>query len=117
MLTTIRLIRKSTPAAAAFAVLAGAAPFAGAQTVQPQSPVAATETRREPRIERLSGVWVEGPGFDITYGGTYDGCAQRCLATPACVMIEFYRPEMKCNMYNAKRPTKKGGSSDVGIRG
>lgn len=67
-------------------------------------------------IEKLSGVWVEGPGFEVTYGGNYDGCAQRCLGNAKCVMIEYYRPERKCNLYSNMRPRLKGGSSDVGIR-
>lgn len=67
-------------------------------------------------IEPLSGVWIEGPGFDITYGGTYDSCAKRCLANAKCAMIEFYRPEKKCNLYSELRPRKTGGSSEVGLR-
>jgi PAN domain len=67
-------------------------------------------------MERLAGVWVEGPGFEITYGGSYDGCAQKCLAHAKCAMIEYYRPEKKCNLYDAVRPRKSGGSSDVAIR-
>jgi hypothetical protein len=35
---------------------------------------------------------------------------------PACAMIEYYRPEKKCNMYNTLRPRLAGGSSDVAIR-
>jgi PAN-like domain len=69
-----------------------------------------------PKLERLAGVWVEGPGYEISYGGTYDGCAQKCLSASSCVMIEYYRPEKKCNLYNTMRPRKPGGSSDVGIR-
>ena len=69
-----------------------------------------------PSMERLSGVWIEGPGFDIGYGGTYDACAAKCLATARCVMIEYYRPEKKCNMYDAVRPRLKGGSSDVALK-
>lgn len=69
-------------------------------------------------MQRLApGLWVEGPGFEITYGVTYDNCAAKCLANAKCVMIEFYRPEKKCNLYSQKRPTKKGGSSDVSVRG
>lgn len=68
-------------------------------------------------MQRLQGVWVEGPGFEVTYGSTYDGCAKRCLTNNACVMIEYYRPEKKCNLYNTLRPRLKGGSSDVAIRG
>jgi PAN domain len=67
-------------------------------------------------IEKLSGVWVEGPGFEITYGKDYQNCTQRCLSNPKCVMIEYYRPEKKCNLYDTMRPRKTGGSSDVGIR-
>jgi hypothetical protein len=68
------------------------------------------------RIKKLTGVWVEGPGFDIKYGAAYDMCASRCLANPACVMIEYYRPEKKCNLYREVRPRLKGGSSFVGLR-
>ena len=68
-------------------------------------------------MERAAGgQWVEGPGFEVTYGSNYDGCAQRCLANAKCVMIEYYRPEKKCNLYNAMRPLRKGGSSDVAFR-
>ncbi len=67
-------------------------------------------------MEKFSGVWVEGPGFDITYGKAYDDCAQRCLASATCKMIEYYRPQKKCNMYAAERPRLKGGSSEVAIR-
>lgn len=68
-------------------------------------------------MQRFPGnVWVEGPGFDVSYGLTYDRCAAKCLANDKCVMIEFYRPEKKCNLYSSKRPTKKGGSSDVAVR-
>ena len=69
-----------------------------------------------PGIAKTSGVWVEGPGFDVTYGATYDACAAKCMASPKCVMLEFYRPEKKCNLYDAMRPRLKGGSSDVGIK-
>ncbi len=69
-----------------------------------------------PTIEKLSGVWIEGPGFAITYGKDYTECTQRCLANDKCLMIEYYRPEKKCNLYDTVRPRKTGGSSDVGIR-
>ena len=67
-------------------------------------------------LEKLTGVWVEGPGFDVSYGKTYDSCAERCLANLRCVMIEYYRPQKKCNIYDAMRPRIKGGDSFVGIR-
>jgi hypothetical protein len=89
---------------------------AQAQAPQPTSTSAASARASVPRMERLSGVWVEGPGFNITYGGDYEACAQKCLGTPQCVMIEYYRPEKKCNMYDKLRPRVKGGSSDVALR-
>lgn len=50
-------------------------------------------------MRKVSGtVWIEGPGFDIKYGQPYKVCAERCLAHPNCVMIEYYRPELKCNL-------------------
>jgi PAN domain len=69
-----------------------------------------------PTMERFTGVWVEGGGYNITYGGAYDACAAKCLATTKCVMIEYYRPEKKCNMYDAERPRLKGGASDVALK-
>ena len=69
-----------------------------------------------PTMERFKGVWVEGPGFEIGYGGTYDACAAKCLATTKCAMIEYYRPDKKCNMYDAVRPRLQGGSSDVALK-
>jgi PAN-like domain len=102
---------KRTCVAAIVAVIAfGSSSFAQ-QAAQP-----APAPDNAPRMERLSGVWVEGPGFNITYGGNYDACAQKCLGTPQCVMIEYYRPEKKCNMYDKLRPRVKGGSSDVALR-
>lgn len=71
---------------------------------------------KTPAMTRLAKVWVEGPGYDITYGGAYEACAGRCLANAQCVMIEYYRPEKKCNLYDTERPTLRGGSSDVAVR-
>jgi PAN-like domain len=79
-------------------------------------PVVPATAQTQPTMERTAGVWVEGPGFDITYGGTYDQCTARCLANSTCVMVEYYRPEKKCNMYTAVRPLKTGGDSIVGIK-
>lgn len=68
-------------------------------------------------MQRLpAGQWVEGPGFNVTYGQAYESCAAKCIANLQCVMIEYYRPEKKCNLYSSKRPTKQGGSSDVAVR-
>ena len=105
----MRSATRSRPVAWAVLLLAAGSAGANAQT-------AAAGTKPTENIERQKGVWVEGPGFDVTYGGSYDGCAQRCLADDKCAMIEYYRPEKKCNLYDAMRPRKSGGSSDVGIR-
>ena len=112
--------QRSTIRAFAIAALAisgalttGAWAQAAAQpSVTPTAPVPA----KPAVMEKFSGVWVEGPGFDITYGKAYDVCAQRCLANATCKMIEYYRPQKKCNMYAAERPRLKGGSSEVAIR-
>jgi hypothetical protein len=81
-----------------------------------QAPAMQPAAGQPAQIERLSGVWIEGPGYDIKYGATYEVCAQRCLATEKCVMIEYYRPEKKCNLYDKVRPRVPGGASDVGLR-
>jgi PAN domain len=83
-------------------------------TAQPTVPPAAAKTA--PTMERFTGVWVEGGGFNISYGGNYDACAAKCLATAKCLMIEYYRPEKKCNMYDAERPRLNGGASDVALK-
>jgi hypothetical protein len=83
--------------------------------VNSQEP-SATAAKAAPAIKTITGVWIEGPGFDVTYGVTAAVCAQRCLGNPKCVMIEYYRPEKKCNLYDTIRPQKAGGSSVVGIR-
>jgi hypothetical protein len=77
---------------------------------------AVPDTKTVATMEKFTGVWVEGPGFDITYGRTYDACSQRCLETATCVMIEYYRPEKKCNLYSTLRPRMNGGSSTVAVR-
>jgi hypothetical protein len=97
------------PARAGTAALPAAAPAPAAPARSP--------SKRGQTMERLgSGVWIEGPGFEVTYGGNYDGCARRCLASDKCVMIEYYRPERKCNLYSTIRPRRQGGASDVAIR-
>ena len=111
---------------ASVAVLAGPALVSAQQarqtlpSLQPQQapqPLAAqAATKPAPQMDKLSGVWVEGAGFEITYGNNYDACAQKCLSNQRCVMIEYYRPEKKCNLYDTLRPRKTGGSSDVAIR-
>jgi hypothetical protein len=95
------------------AALAGVSTGTGAQTAAPQvtQPIS-----KGARILKIAGVWVEGPGATITYGGTYTACANQCLANPSCLMLEYYRPEKKCNLYREVRPRLKGGSSDVGLR-
>jgi hypothetical protein len=77
----------------------------------------APSTPATPQIlQRLQGVWVEGPGYDIKYGADYETCAKRCAGEAKCLMIEYYRPEKKCNMYDVRRPTKRGGSSGVAVK-
>lgn len=105
----IRIVERSM-------IFAGAALFVAAGSIVAYAQAAPAGPKPAAKIERLAGVWIEGPGFDVTYGGTYDGCAQKCLAHEKCVMIEYYRPEKKCNLYDAVRPRKTGGSSDVGLR-
>jgi hypothetical protein len=77
---------------------------------------ATAQTPAKATMQKTTGMWVEGPGYDIKYGGTYEECATRCLAASACVMIEYYRPEKKCNMYDTVRPLKTGGLSIVGTK-
>ncbi len=100
-------------AVVAGAALASIVASASAQTAAPQvtQPIS-----KGARIVKIAGVWVEGPGATITYGGTYTACANQCLANPSCLMLEYYRPEKKCNLYREVRPRLKGGSSDVGLR-
>lgn len=90
--------------------------FAGMAAAFAALSPATAQDQAKPRIERLAGVWIEGPGFDVTYGKDYDACASRCLANAKCAMIEYYRPERKCNLYDTVRPRKPGGSSIVGLR-
>jgi hypothetical protein len=106
------------PAGASEPAAAPAAP-APAATAKPGKtalggPAAATAAGTQ--MKRLDGVWVEGPGFKITYGGGYEACTKLCLGTAKCVMVEYYRPERKCNLYDRERPRLKGGSSVVGLR-
>lgn len=97
--------------------LAALAPLAGPAGAKPSSKQSsAPSTAPSSLMEKLDGVWVEGRGYDVSYGGSYEACAQKCLGTEKCMMIEFYRPEKKCNLYDAMRPRKTGGSSNVGIR-
>jgi hypothetical protein len=79
-------------------------------TATPAAPVKAA------RMERLPGVWVEGGGYVIKYGGNYDACTKLCLDDKSCLMIEYYRPEKKCNLYKQVRPLLKGGDADVAVR-
>jgi hypothetical protein len=104
------------PGSAAMAQTATAPVQPIAQSSTQPGAVIAKPSMAAPRMERLAGVWIDGPGYDIVYGGTYDACAARCLATSACAMIEYYRPEKKCNMYMSARTRLNGGSSDVALK-
>jgi hypothetical protein len=110
----IRSITKNVIVGGAVA-LASIASLTIAVVAQTPAPTTAPAGAK-PTIVRTTGMWVEGPGFDIKYGGTYDQCADRCVAEASCVMIEYYKPEFKCNMYNEMRPLKTGGDSIVGTK-
>lgn len=126
----IRAMLRRSAIAGAFALAGMVAPASSDVRPLPAAPVStATSTAGEAttgsstdslairkKMQRLTGVWIEGPGFDVTYGGSFDGCVQRCLVHKTCAMIEFYRPEKKCNLYDSVRPRRPGGSSDVAIR-
>jgi hypothetical protein len=50
--------------------------------------------------------WVDGDGFDTTYGGTIDTCEARCRRDDRCQMYEFYFGKdtgPKCNLYDHQR--------------
>jgi hypothetical protein len=98
-------------------IFAGAVVLALSAAVAQAPTVAAPAAGPAPvRILKSSGVWIEGPGATVIYGGTYADCAGRCVADTGCQMLEYYRPEKKCNLYREMRPRLKGGSSDVGIK-
>jgi PAN domain len=99
-----------------FAIRCAAGLVAAPLLIVPALAQTPAQTPAKSTIQKTTGMWVEGPGFDIKYGGTYEQCAERCLATSACLMIEYYRPEKKCNMYDAVRPLKSGGASIVGTK-
>ncbi len=83
----------------------------------PAVPAAVSPPPRSAFIERRPyGEWVEGDGYEVWTGSNYSDCEQRCLADSRCAMMEFHRPERKCNLYRERRAIKSGGSSDVGIR-
>lgn len=44
-----------------------------------------------------------GEGFDTTFDSDYASCEARCLASERCQMIELYKPEAKCNLFDHKR--------------
>ena len=108
------------PRAVVLAATAGLILFStgitAASAKSPASPKGPSGANSGAAIEKVSGVWVEGRGYDVTYGTTYETCAQRCLDTQKCLMLEYYRPQKKCNLYDTMRPRKSGGSSSVGIR-
>ena len=108
--------RLRTLALASAAGLAAVSPGFDAAAKSPAGPRTPNTATSAAVIEKISGVWVEGRGYDVTYGGSYAVCAQRCLDTAKCVMLEYYRPEKKCNFYDTMRPRKTGGASNVGIR-
>jgi hypothetical protein len=114
-------------AAAALALLAVQSAFSPSVMAQAKGPAKATAepvaapaapvpTGGATRMEAFKGTWVEGGGYDITYGKDYDTCAKRCMAASKCVMIEYYRPEKKCNLYDSVRKQLKGGSSVVAVK-
>ena len=43
-----------------------------------------------------------GEGFDTTFDSDYASCEARCLTSSRCQMIELYKPEAKCNLYDQR---------------
>ena len=75
ILASVVLREKSSPMTWAGIALAFAAQVA-ALSASAQQPLSAAAAARS--MQRLSGVWVDGPGYDIKYGADYDTCAKRC---------------------------------------
>lgn len=67
-------------------------------------------------IEKLASHYVEGPGYVTHWGGTYDQCDRRCVADQRCVMIEFYKPQKKCHLYDHTRFSGRSDAADVGMK-
>jgi hypothetical protein len=106
-------VSKDAPKQEPVTAPAAAAPEAAAATPPAAAGAAPAKVAQ---MERLKGVWVEGGGYVIKYGENYDACAKRCLDDKSCLMIEYYRPEKKCNLYKEVRPLLKGGDADVAVR-
>jgi hypothetical protein len=69
-----------------------------------------------PTIRRHANSFVEGEGYDTTRTGSYSECEQRCAADNSCVMLEFYKPDRKCNLYANRRSIGSASTADVGVK-
>jgi hypothetical protein len=58
-----------------------------------------------PTIKRQANSFVEGEGYE-----------QRCAADNSCVMLEFYKPDRKCNLYANRRSIGSASTADVGVK-
>lgn len=67
-------------------------------------------------IEYHENTYVAGEGYDTLRGITYGNCASQCLADNSCAMIEFYRPENKCNLFRHSRTAGWSRDAVVGIK-
>jgi hypothetical protein len=72
--------------------------------------------RAEATIQRYANRFVEGEGYRTFYGSSYGSCAQSCLADGNCRMMEFHKPDAKCNLYNHTQIDGSSSDADTGIK-
>ena len=59
-------------------------------------------------MERQANTYVKGEGYDTLYGYSLAACEAQCRSDTGCAMVEFYKPDNKCNLF---RHTKTAGAS------
>ena len=94
----------------------GPAPGEETATLEMAKIKSAPEEIAKVRMEKHSKAWVDGNGFDVKFGDSYEKCAKRCIEMRACVMLEYYLPKKKCNIYSKQHRIEKDGDGFVAVK-
>ena len=68
-------------------------------------------------MRRLTDSYVVGEGYDTILRSHVSDCEDYCLQDRQCRMMEYFRPEKKCNLYSHRntRPAE-GNAALVGVK-
>ena len=86
------------------------------QAAAPTKPFVMPTIGNTARIVKIANRYIEGDGYSTKTAASFAQCEQRCIADQRCLAMEFYRPERKCNLFEAIKNPLASNDADVGIK-